>query len=87
MDTNVSLTDTHSGGGISGLAFAIALARSGANVDVDIYKSTATFGEVGAGIGFFPRILDDLRFLGFGDDIEEKSLGGQTGCLACGGLC
>lgn len=87
METSIPLTDTHSGGGISGLAFAIALAKSGANVDVDIYESTATFGEVGAGIGFFPRILDDPRFLGFGDDIEEKSLGGQKKCLACGDLC
>ena len=81
MNTNVSLTDTHSGGGISGLAFAIALARSGANVDVDIYESTASFSEIGAGIVFLPRILDDLRFLGFAAELEAKGEGEVEYCV------
>ncbi|MCB2016549.1 MAG: FAD-dependent monooxygenase [Hydrogenophaga sp.] len=48
------------GGGIGGLACALALARSG--VEVDLLEQAQAFGEVGAGLQLGPnavRVLDD----------------------------
>lgn len=75
---NIILTIMPSGGGITGLAFAIALAKTGANVDVDVYESASSFSEIGAGIGFSTRILEDLHFLGFSADLEAKGLVGKS---------
>lgn len=75
---NILLTIMPSGGGITGLAFAIALAKTGANVDVDVYESASSFSEIGAGIGFSTRILEDLHFLGFSADLEAKGLVGKS---------
>lgn len=72
------LTTAISGGGITGLAFAISLAKTGANVDVDVYESASSFNEIGAGIGFSVRILEDLHFLGFSNDLEAKGLTGKS---------
>lgn len=69
----------YSGGGIGGLAFAIALAKAGAPVDVDIYESTAGFSEVGAGIGIWPRVWDDLKILGVEDELRKRASNVQGG--------
>ncbi|EKM51447.1 uncharacterized protein PHACADRAFT_187949 [Phanerochaete carnosa HHB-10118-sp] len=59
------------GGGIVGLAFAISLAKSGAqNIEVDIYESASAFGQVGAGMGFWPRIWESMRLLGLEEDLK-----------------
>ncbi|EKM51434.1 uncharacterized protein PHACADRAFT_200263 [Phanerochaete carnosa HHB-10118-sp] len=59
------------GGGIVGLAFAISLAKSGAqNIEVDIYESAPSFGQVGAGMGFWPRIWESMRLLGLEEDLK-----------------
>ncbi|KAI0077462.1 FAD/NAD(P)-binding domain-containing protein [Panus rudis PR-1116 ss-1] len=62
------------GGGVCGLACAIALARDG--VPVEIFESASKFGEIGAGLGLGPnsiRVLRDLQVL---DDVIAKSIGG-----------
>lgn len=68
-----------SGGGIGGLSFAVALAQSGADFDVDIYESAPAFSEVGAGIGMWPRVTQILRDLGLEDDLKKKSSGQGAG--------
>ncbi len=62
----------NSGGGIGGLAFAVALAKTGADVDVDIYESAAKFSEIGAGIGMWPRVWNTLVGLGLEDDLKRR---------------
>ena len=62
-----------SGGGIGGLAFAVALAKTGAALEVDIYESTASFGEIGAGIGLWPRVWNTLVSLGLEEDLKAGS--------------
>ncbi|GJE95398.1 salicylate 1-monooxygenase-like protein [Phanerochaete sordida] len=64
------------GGGIAGLSFAIALAKSGAPVDVDLYESTREFSEVGAGIAFQPRVWEAMRMLCLEDELRPKSSAG-----------
>ena len=61
------------GGGIGGLAFAISLAKYGADVDVDIYESAASFGEIGAGIGFWPRAWGALETIGLEDELQRHA--------------
>ena len=63
------MTSSHSiaviGGGIGGLAAALALLRQG--IDVDIYEQSAELREVGAGISISPngaRVLDALGLEG-----------------------
>ena len=48
---------------------------------MDIYESTASFSEIGAGIVFLPRILDDLWFLGFAAELEAKGEGEVEYCV------
>lgn len=36
---------------------------------MDIYESTAELAEVGAGIGFWPRMWEMLTYLGLEDDL------------------
>lgn len=75
----------HSGAGIGGLTFAVALNALSQhdNVEVDIYESTAVISEVGAGITLWPRVwkmvqaIDlDTSLLRFAprapDDTERK---------------
>ena len=50
------------GGGIGGLAAALACVRAG--MDVQLYERAAAFGEVGAGIQIGPNVVHVLRRLG-----------------------
>ncbi|KAI0799845.1 FAD/NAD(P)-binding domain-containing protein, partial [Irpex lacteus] len=61
------------GGGIGGLVFAVALAKTNVDFDVDIYESAASFSEIGAGIGLWPRVWDTLVGLGLEEDLKSKS--------------
>ncbi|EKM51446.1 uncharacterized protein PHACADRAFT_263582 [Phanerochaete carnosa HHB-10118-sp] len=66
------------GGGIVGLAFAISLAKCGAqNIEVDIYESASAFGQVGAGMGFWPRIWENMRLLGLEEDLKPLVSSGK----------
>lgn len=68
-----------SGGGIGGLAFAVSLAKLDAAVDVDIYESTSKFGEIGAGMGMWPRVWETLKNMGLEDDLRERFNNGGGG--------
>lgn len=57
------------GGGIGGLATAIALHRAGWHVKV--LEQAPKFGEVGAGISLWPNSLRALDMLGVGDNVRE----------------
>ncbi|KAI0090694.1 FAD/NAD(P)-binding domain-containing protein [Irpex rosettiformis] len=59
------------GGGIGGLSFAVALSKSGADFDVDIYESAQCFSEIGAGIGMWPRVSRTLQSLGLEEDLKK----------------
>lgn len=56
-----------SGGGITGLASAIALSKEAPDVQVDIYEATSNFSTVGAGIGMWPRIWEVMETLDLAD--------------------
>ncbi|KAI0759178.1 hypothetical protein BC629DRAFT_1597879 [Irpex lacteus] len=60
------------GGGIGGLTFAVALAKSGGDFDVDIYESAGSFTEIGAGLNLWPRIEKILTDLGLGTDLQSR---------------
>jgi salicylate hydroxylase len=47
------------GGGISGLTLAIALHQR--NIPVTVYESAASFGEIGAGVGFQPNFVRTME--------------------------
>ncbi len=55
------------GGGIGGLAVALALSRGRHRVDV--FEQAAAFGEIGAGIQLGPNATRRLRALGLGDGL------------------
>ncbi|THH33455.1 hypothetical protein EUX98_g789 [Antrodiella citrinella] len=59
------------GGGVCGLACAIALAKEG--VHVDVYETTTKFKEIGAGIGLGPNAVRVLRELGVWEDVHAAS--------------
>ncbi|GAB0107930.1 FAD-dependent monooxygenase [Nocardia sp. JMUB6875] len=66
------------GGGIGGLATAIAFTRQG--WDVEVLERSTRIAEVGAGISLWPNALRALNALGLGDEIrkqarEERSAG------------
>ncbi|KII86083.1 hypothetical protein PLICRDRAFT_165768 [Plicaturopsis crispa FD-325 SS-3] len=58
------------GGGVGGMLCALALSQF-PDIEVDIYEATAHFGEVGAGIGIWPRTWDILEKLGVHTDLEQ----------------
>jgi salicylate hydroxylase len=62
------------GGGIGGLAAAVALHRRG--LDVTVYEQSASLGEIGAGIGLSPNAIKACRALG----IESQVV--SVGCAA-----
>ncbi|KAI0699364.1 FAD/NAD(P)-binding domain-containing protein [Cerioporus squamosus] len=58
------------GGGVCGLACAIALHRAG--VPVQLFEAAAKFGEIGAGIGVGPNAVRTLDKMGLLDAILKK---------------
>lgn len=60
------------GGGIGGLAAALAFARRGA--EVALYEQAPAFEEVGAGIQITPNGACVLRALGLEEEAEKRSL-------------
>jgi salicylate hydroxylase len=65
MDKNMVI----SGGGIGGLAAALACARAGWQVDV--LEQSPVFGEVGAGIQLGPNVVKVLQAMGVGDALQR----------------
>lgn len=57
------------GGGIGGLAAALALRARGQ--DVTVYEKAAEFAEIGAGVGVAPNALRLLDRVGLGDQVRE----------------
>lgn len=49
------------GGGISGLTLAIALHER--NIPITVYESAASFGEIGAGLGFQPNSVRTMELI------------------------
>lgn len=60
------------GGGIGGLATAIAFARQG--WDVEVLEKAARITEVGAGLSLWPNAIRALDALGLGDQIRERAI-------------
>ncbi|KAI0800720.1 FAD/NAD-P-binding domain-containing protein [Fomes fomentarius] len=58
------------GGGVCGLAAAVALQKAGLNVEV--FEAAAAFGEIGAGIGLGPNAVRALEALGLLDAVRQK---------------
>jgi salicylate hydroxylase len=56
------------GGGIAGLAAALALHRRG--VEVTVYEQAGALSEIGAGVQMTPNAMNALRLLG----LEESAL-------------
>ena len=65
----MSLQIVIAGGGIGGLAAALALARQGHRADV--LEQAPAFGEVGAGIQLGPNVTRRLRALGLQDGLAR----------------
>jgi salicylate hydroxylase len=57
------------GGGLGGLAAALALARAG--IDVGVYEQAQQVAEVGAGVSLAPNGLRMLERLGVGEDVRR----------------
>jgi len=60
------------GGGIGGLAAALALARKG--IAVRLFEQGAEFGEIGAGIQLGPNVYRMFEVLGLTEAIERTSV-------------
>jgi 2-polyprenyl-6-methoxyphenol hydroxylase-like FAD-dependent oxidoreductase len=60
------------GGGIGGMAAAVALTRSGWQVEV--LEQAGEFGEVGAGLSVWPNALRALDALDLGAPVRERAL-------------
>jgi salicylate hydroxylase len=58
------------GGGIGGLAAAIALSRRG--IDVTVYEQAPSLSEVGAGLVLYPNSLRQLDRLGIGQTLMAR---------------
>ncbi|AZY52511.1 3-hydroxybenzoate 6-monooxygenase [Bordetella avium] len=60
------------GGGIGGLAAALALTRQG--IQVQLLEQAAQIGEIGAGIQLGPNAFNALDALGVGDTARQKAV-------------
>jgi 2-polyprenyl-6-methoxyphenol hydroxylase-like FAD-dependent oxidoreductase len=60
------------GGGIAGLASALALTRHG--WQVEIFERAPEFTEVGAGLSLWPNALRALDALGVGEDVRGRAV-------------
>jgi salicylate hydroxylase len=66
---DVTLRAVVVGGGLGGLAAALALARAG--VDVGVYEQAQQLAEVGAGVSLAPNGLRMLERLGVGEQVRQ----------------
>ncbi|HEY7275491.1 MAG TPA: FAD-dependent monooxygenase, partial [Trebonia sp.] len=57
------------GGGIGGIAAAVALARAG--IDVQVHEQAQQLAEVGAGVSLAPNGLRMLERLGVGEEVSR----------------
>lgn len=60
------------GGGIGGLAAALALARQG--VEVDLLEQAQAIGEIGAGLQIGPNAFAALQWLGVADAVRRSAV-------------
>ncbi|MEV0251882.1 FAD-dependent monooxygenase [Nocardia sp. NPDC050712] len=60
------------GGGIGGLATAVAFHRRG--WEVEVLERAATIAEIGAGLSVWPNALRALDLLGLGDEVRARAL-------------
>jgi 2-polyprenyl-6-methoxyphenol hydroxylase-like FAD-dependent oxidoreductase len=60
------------GGGIGGMAAALALARLG--VAIDLLEQSAAIGEIGAGLQLGPNAFAALDALGVGEAVRRGSV-------------
>src|SRR5271169_5237570 len=63
------------GGGIGGLAAALALERRGA--EVIVYEQSPVHSEIGAGLNLTPNAVKAFRALGLGQEIEDIGWGSE----------
>jgi 3-hydroxybenzoate 6-monooxygenase len=61
-----------SGGGIGGLAAALALAKRG--IAVKVFEQSAEIGEIGAGIQLGPNAFSALDALGVGEAVRNRAV-------------
>ncbi|MGJ7462801.1 salicylate 1-monooxygenase [Halomonas sp. MA07-2] len=61
--TSPRLTVSIVGGGIGGVALAVALSRD-AGLDVQVFEAAAQFSEIGAGVSFGPNAVRAISLLG-----------------------
>lgn len=66
---DVALRAVVVGGGIGGIAAAVALARAG--IDVEVYEQAQQLAEVGAGVSLAPNGLRMLERLGVGEQVRR----------------
>ncbi|MFF0455193.1 FAD-dependent monooxygenase [Nocardia africana] len=65
------------GGGIGGLAAAIALQRGGH--DVEVWERAADIGEVGSGLTLWPNGLRALDAIGVGAEVRSRAMADTEG--------
>src|SRR5262245_42847970 len=70
------------GGGIGGLAAALAIAQRGHTVDV--FERNPDFAELGAGIQLAPNAFHALELLGVRDEVLRKAVHVEALCLRDG---
>ena len=63
----------HSGAGLGGLAFAIALQKYAPDVEFEIYEGAAQLTELGVGIAMQRRPLTIMEALGLAADLLRLS--------------
>jgi salicylate hydroxylase len=66
---NVALRAVVVGGGIGGIAAAVALAQAG--IEVQVHEQAQQLAEVGAGVSLAPNGLRMLERLGVGEEIRR----------------
>lgn len=74
---------THStyirGGGIAGLITAVALSQRYPAMNIDVYEAASAFGEIGLGIGMWPRTWEVLERLGLEEEFDAIVCGRRGG--------
>jgi salicylate hydroxylase len=68
-ETSVALRAVVVGGGIGGIAAAVALARAG--IEVEVHEQAQQLTEVGAGVSLAPNGLRMLERLGAGEEVRR----------------